>query len=185
MDITLNLASPEILKRRRLFHLAVGGIGLSVLLGLGNVYLYRESHAELRLAEERIQQAEEAIRKRDDSLKSLPDRLSPEETSRLDARVKLYNHIIQRANFSWSGLLFELERAIPQGVALDEIHPEFEKGAVTLSGRARTLEDILRCVQQLKDRDAFHEVYLLNHQAKEKENIVQFTIALRYRGHAA
>ncbi len=185
MDITLNLASPEILKRRRLFHLAVGGLALSGLLGLGNVHLYRASQAELRVAEERTQQAEEAIRKRDDSLKTLPDRLSPEETSRLDARVKLYNHIIQGANFSWSSLLFELERAIPQGVALDEIHPEFGKGAVTLSGRARTLEDILRCVQQLKERDVFHEVYLLNHEAKEKENIVQFTISLRYRGHAA
>ncbi len=185
MEITLNLASPETLRRRQLHLLAIGGLCISVLLGLWNVHLYRASRADLRIAEERIQQAEEAIRQREHTLSTLPDRISTEEKARLDARVKLYNHIIKGANFSWSSLLFELERAIPQGVALDEIHPEFGEGGVTLSGRARTMEDVLRCVQQLKERDAFHDVYLLTHQAKEQENTVQFTISLRYRGYAA
>jgi Tfp pilus assembly protein PilN len=185
MDITLNLASPETLKRRRLHHVAVGGLCLGVLLGLGNVHLYGVSQADLRVAEQRIREAQEAIQKREHSLATLPDRLSSTEMARLDARIKLYNHIIKGANFSWSGLLFELERAIPPGVALDEIQPEFGAGGVTLSGQARTMEDILRCVQQLKARDAFHDVYLLNHQAKEKENKVQFTISLRYRGYTA
>ena len=54
MDITLNLASPEILKRRHLYHLAVGGICLSVLLGFGNLLLYRSSQADLRIAEQRM-----------------------------------------------------------------------------------------------------------------------------------
>lgn len=185
MDITLNLASPETLKRRRLFQLAVAGIGLSLILGFGNVLLYRSIQADLRIAQERIRQAEEAIRQREDSLSSLPDRLSTTEMMRFDARVRLYNHIIEGANFSWSGLLFELEQAIPDRVALDEIQPDFGVGGVSLVGTARTMEDVLDCVQRLKEREVFHQVYLLNHQANEKESTVRFTISLRYRGEQA
>jgi Tfp pilus assembly protein PilN len=185
MDITLNLASPEILKRRRLYHLAVGGLCLSLLLALGNFLLYRSSQADLRIAAQRIREAQEAIQKRERSLATLPDRLPPSEMARLDARVKLYNQIIEGANFSWSGLLFELERAIPANVALDEIQPDFGEGAVTLVGTARSMEDILRCVERLKERDAFHRVYLLNQEVKEKDAAVRFTISLHYRGEPA
>jgi len=185
MDITLNLASPEILKRRRLHYTAVGGICLSVLLGFGNLLLYRSSQADLRIAAQRIREAQEAIQKREHSLATLPDRLPSAEMARLDARVKLYNRIIKGANFSWSGLLFELERAIPANVALDEIHPDFGEGGVTLVGTAKSMEDLLRCVQGLKERDAFHQVFLRDHQVKEKDATVGFTISLRYRGEAA
>jgi Tfp pilus assembly protein PilN len=185
MEITLNLASPEILKRRRLYHLAVGGLCLSLVLALGNLLLYRSTQAELQTAEERIREAQEAIQKREHSLATLPDRLPAAQMTRLDARVRLYNQIIEGANFSWSGLLFELERAIPGGIALDEIQPDFGKGGVTLVGTARTMEEILRCVERLKERDVFHEVYLLNHDAQKKDATVRFTISLRYRGEAA
>ncbi|MFQ5961434.1 MAG: PilN domain-containing protein [Candidatus Methylomirabilales bacterium] len=185
MDITLNLASPETLKRRRLFHLAVGGLSLSVLLGFGNLFLYRSSQADLRIAEQRIREAQEAIQKREHALATVPGRLPSAEMARLDARVKLYNHIIEGANFSWSGLLFELERAIPPNVALDEIQPVFGEGGVTLVGTARSMEDLLRCVQHLKEREAFHQVYLRDHAVKEKEATVRFKISLRYRGEAA
>ncbi len=185
MDITLNLVSPAIRKRRRLHHLAVGGLCLSLLLGLGNFFLYRSSHADLRIAEQRLAKYQEAVRQRESSLSTLPHRLSRKEMARLDARIKLYNKITEGANFSWSGLLFELERVIPKGVALGAIQPEFGKGDVILSGTARTMEDILRCVQRLKEREAFHQVYLLNHAADKRDAGVQFTISLRYRGEPA
>ncbi|MEE8224257.1 MAG: hypothetical protein V3R42_00915, partial [candidate division NC10 bacterium] len=118
MEITLNLVSPEIQKRRRLRHLAVAGLCLSLLLGLGNFFLSRSSQADLRIAEQRRHRFQQAVRKREESLAALTRRLPAQKVEHLDARVKLYNQIIQGSTFSWSHLLFELERAIPANVAL-------------------------------------------------------------------
>ncbi len=185
MDITLNLASSDIQKRRRLRHLAVGGLCLNLLLGLGNFYLYRSTQAALRLSEGRLERYQAAVRRREDSLGALPHRPSPKEMKHFRSRVDLYNQMIEGANFSWTRLLFELERAIPANVTLGEIQPDFGKSGVTLLGTAKTMEDILRCVERLKERDSFQQVYLLNHTVREGSPGLQFTISLRYRGEAA
>lgn len=188
MDITLNLVSPAIRRRRRLHQLAVAGLVLSVLLGIGNVLLYRSFQADLRISEERVQQARHVLRQREGSAGPQTAHLSSEEIDRLGKRVKLYNQIIEGANFSWTRLLFELERAIPNNVTLGAIQPDFSKGGVTLSGDAKTMDDLLRCVRSLKDREAFHEVYLLQHAVKEEKGgkpKLQFTISLQYREVAA
>ncbi len=185
MDITLNLASSDIRKRRRLYHLAVGGLCLNLLLGLGNFLLYRSSQAELRISEKRLRQYQARVRERERSLAILPHRFSPKEMEHLAERIDLYNRIIQGANFSWTRLLFDLERAIPANVTLGEIQPDFGKGEVTLSGTAKSMEDILRCVRRLKERDAFHQVYLLNHAGEEGNTTLRFTISLRYRRETA
>ena len=185
MEITLNLASPETLRRRQLRHLAVGGLCLSVLLGLGNVLLYTLSQADLRSSEEQLRQQQELVQERERNLASLPHRLSPKELEHFGSRIALYNRIIQGANYSFSRLLFELERAIPPNVTLTEIRPDLGGEAVTFLGNAKSMEDLLRCIEQLKGQEAFHQVYLLNH-AEEKGNTgLRFTISLKYRGDAA
>lgn len=188
MEITLNLVSLEIQKRRRLHHLAVAGLCLSLLLGLGNFLLYRSSRADLRIAEQQVEHYQEAFRKREQGLATLTSRLAPQEVKGLGARVNLYNQIIQGAAFSWSQLLFELERAIPANVALVEIQPNFAEENVILVGTAQTMEDLLLCVRRLKERDVFHHVYLLRHEEEENQKgsgRMQFTISFRYRGQAA
>ena len=188
MEITLNLVSPEIQKRRRLRQLAVAGLCLSLLLGLGNFFLYRSSQADLRIAEQRRQRYQQAVRTREESLATLTRRLPAQKVEHLDARVKLYNQIIQGSTFSWSHLLFELERAIPANVALVEIQPNFAEGDISLTGTAKTMEDLLGCVRSLKERDAFYQVYLLKHAVNKDRTRgggMQFSVSLRYRGEAA
>ena len=68
MDMTLNLASPAIRKRRRLHQLAVGGLCLNLLLGLGNVLLYTLSQADLRSSEEQLRQQQELVQERERNL---------------------------------------------------------------------------------------------------------------------
>jgi hypothetical protein len=188
MEITLNLVSPEIQKRRHLRHLAVAGLCLSLLLGLGNFFLYRSSRADLRIAEQQRQRYQQGVQKREESLATLTRRLTSQQVEGLDARVKLYNGIIQGSTFSWSHLLFELERAIPANAALVEIQPNFVKGDIILAGTAKTMEDVLRCVRSLKERDVFYQVYLLKHEVNKDRTGgggMQFSISLRYRGEAA
>ncbi len=188
MDITLNLASPAIRRRRRLRRLALGGLCLNLLLGIGNVLLYRSFQADLRTYEERVRQARQALGQTAASPALPAPRLSTQEMDRLVAQVKLYNQIIEGANFSWTRLLFELERAIPANVTLVEIQPDFAKGGVTLSGDAKTVKDLLRCVRRLKERGAFHQVYLLRQGMKKDKTgngRLRFIISLRYREEAA
>ena len=79
MDVTLNLASPAIRRRRRLHLLAVGGLCLNLLLGLGNALLYTLSQADLRSSEEQLRQQQELAQERESVLASLPHRPSPKE----------------------------------------------------------------------------------------------------------
>jgi len=37
-------------------------------------------------------------------------------------KVAVFNKILEASAFSWTGLLMELERAVPPGVSLSEIH---------------------------------------------------------------
>src|SRR3990172_8874591 len=167
MDMTLNLASPAIRKRRRLHHLAVGGLCLNLLLGLGNALLYTLSQADLRSSEEQLRQQQELVQERERILASLPHRLSPKELEHFGSRIALYNRIIQGANYSFTRLLFALERALPPTVPLPAIRPDRGGGAVTFWGKAKSMEDRLRCSEGLKGQEAVHQGCLRKH-AEEK-----------------
>ena len=43
----------------------------------------------------------------------------------------------------------------------------------------------IAAVRRLKERDAFHQVYLLNHAGEEGNTTLRFTISLRYRRETA
>jgi Tfp pilus assembly protein PilN len=185
MDITLNLASSATRQRRRLHYVAVGGLCLNLLLAVANLLLYRASQEDLRMATERLRQRQVAVQHKEDLLATLPQRLSTKDLEDFGARITLYNRIMQGANFSFAHLLFELERAIPPNVTLTEIQPDIDRGGVTLSGTAKTMEDMLRCVERLKERKDFQQVYLLSHGVEKGKASVRFTISLRYGGEAA
>lgn len=185
MEITLNLISPEITRRRRLRRLGLLGLLLSLLFAGGNVYLHRLYREEHSRWEGRVTLLREEVTKVQQDLAALARRLPPEERERLVERVKLYNGIIQGAAFSWSRLLFELEQSLPPNVALMEIQPDFAANRITLTGEARTMEDLLQGVRKLQGRERFQQVYLLQHGVKKGQpgaTKVGFTISLRYRG---
>jgi hypothetical protein len=49
---------------------------------------------------------------------------------------------------------------------------------------AKTMDDLLRTVERLKERQTFHQVYLRDHAVEKRTNALQFTISLQYRGEA-
>jgi Tfp pilus assembly protein PilN len=185
MEITLNLISPERKRRRRLRRLGLLGLFVGLLLAVANSSLYRSSREEQSRWEGRGGALREEVAKAERNLATLQGRLSPAERERLVERVKLYNDIIQGAAFSWSRLLFELEQSLPRSIALLEIQPDFAATRVTLTGEAKTMEDLLQCVRRLQERERFQQVYLLQHGVKGEPpgpTKVRFTISLRYRG---
>jgi hypothetical protein len=113
-----------------------------------------------------------------------------EALARLPGRVVAYNTIIAAAFFSWTGLLLELEAAIPPNVGLTAIQPDAGSGTVTLQGAARGLDDVTLFVQMLEQRAGIREVQLLRHgdqtsAAAGGQTLTEFTIRLHYGADAA
>lgn len=185
MEITLSLISPEIQRRHRLRRLGLLGLFVSLLFTLVNSALYRSYREEQSRWAGQVAVLQQEVLQAERNLTVLQSRLSPEQRERLVERVKLYNSIIQGAAFSWSRLLFELEQSLPTNIALLEIQPDFAASRVTLTGEAKTMEDLLQCVRRLQERERFQQVYLLQHAVKSGQTgptKVSFTISLRYRG---
>ena len=61
----------------------------------------------------------------------------------------------------------ELERSVPPGVVLAEIHPDLGTGRVALRGTARSFEDVTKLLNGLEQRTTFRDVYLLHQSVKK------------------
>lgn len=81
----------------------------------------------------------------------------------LAGRIRFYNSLLEASAFSWTGLLNELEAALPEGVGLTEVRPDQTLTGVQLRGEARTLEALTGFVRRLEERPLFTRVFLLRH----------------------
>jgi Tfp pilus assembly protein PilN len=97
-----------------------------------------------------------------------------------EAKVAAYNQILEAGAFSWIGLLVELERSVPPGVVLAEIHPDLGTGRVALRGTARSFEDLTKLLTGLEQRATFRDVYLLHQSARKPSatgpEVLEFTV---------
>jgi Tfp pilus assembly protein PilN len=115
---------------------------------------------------------------------------APADLKAYEAKVAAYNKIIEASTFSWTGLLFELERVVPPTIELQDIQPDLATGKVTLSGMSRSFEDVTKFVHALSQRPAFKDVNLLR-EAERKQDArpgrppakeVAFGVTLLYEG---
>jgi hypothetical protein len=85
------------------------------------------------------------------------------------ARVDLVNSIILRKTFSWTGLLTEMEKALPGPSYITALTPSFTpEGTVALQMRvtSRSLEDLLAFINALTGR-GFKDVKVGGEQRSE------------------
>ena len=70
------------------------------------------------------------------------------------------NALIDERTFSWTALLTYIESAIPMGVHLTSITPEFKKGdiIITMMLVGRQAEDVTNFMSALEDTGAFYDV---------------------------
>jgi Tfp pilus assembly protein PilN len=108
-----------------------------------------------------------------------------DKPTRLAERVRLYNSLLEASAFSWTGLLNELEAALPEGVGVAEIRPDQQLTGVQLRGEARTLEALTGFVRRLEERPLFTRVFLLRQGGRKDDRtgreILQFEIRLDLR----
>lgn len=181
-----NLARRNYRHERRRILLAAATVALlGVLLAAqvaGWAYLrQRDGAIGARLAT-----MEGELRRHQEALQAVRVGLPSEALKRYEARVAAYNQILEAGAFSWTGLLLELERAVPPGVWLTEIQPDLGTGKVALRGTARAFDELARLLRGLEERTGFDDVFLLRQAAKrpatDGPEVLEFSVSFTYRG---
>jgi len=178
MHPTLNLASPAALRRRWLRR---GLAGAVLLLLVGTVIhgvLLSRSRAHLT----RLQESWTARAAEREGAKGAGPAGTPQRSKGLAERVRFYNSLLEASAFSWTGLLNELEAALPEGVGLTEVRPDQQLNRVQLQGEAQTLEALTGFVRRLEERPLFTRAFLLRHGGRKDtrsgREILEFDIRL-------
>jgi len=181
-----NLATGDYRKSRREVLLAAGVVAVLALLLLGQVTAWVVVRRDARATGSRLAQMEADFRRHQDGIRAIRAGLPSEAVKRYEAKVAAFNTILEASAFSWTGLLVELERAQPPGIALSEIYPELTTGQVALRGTAHTFGDLGRFLHGLQERTALRDVYLMR-QAERKTQAggqegLEFAVTFVYEG---
>jgi Tfp pilus assembly protein PilN len=185
-----NLAAADYRRVRRQGRLgaALAALLAALLLAQGGYWLLLQR--EVAEAGTRLAAMESQLRGHEARLREARGGLPGDAVKSYEAKVAALNKILEASAFSWTGLLFELERAVPPEVELREIQPDPATGKVTLTGAARSEDGVSRMVRGLGQRPAFRDVYLLREAERQvaaaagrpARREVGFTVRLIYSG---
>lgn len=181
-----NLATGDYRRERREILLAAGVVTVLAVLLIGQVAAWLVVLRDAQNTGSRLTQMEADFRRHQDGLRAVRAGIPEEAVKRYEVKVAAFNKILEASAFSWTGLLMELERAVPPGVALSEIQPDLASGQVMLRGTARSFEALGRFLRGLEERIAFRDVYLTR-QAERKvpaggQEELDFAVTLTYQG---
>ncbi|HJV34091.1 PilN domain-containing protein [Geomonas sp.] len=97
------------------------------------------------------------------------------------ARVAFANSVIERKTMNWLGLLDRLEEVVPEGVAITALHPDAkDRQQVSITGAARSFNNLRQLLEQMERSRSFSDVYLLN-EAEAKMGKTQQGITFSVR----
>lgn len=181
-----NLAASDYRRGRRELFLAAAVVAALALLLAGQIALWAAGRREGRSVASRLAQMEAEFRRHQDEVRAVLATVPEEALKRYEAKIGVYNQILEASAFSWTGLLLELERSVPPFVSLGEIHPDLASRVVRLRGVARSFDDLGLFLRGLEERTVFRDVYLL-HQADRKataggQDGLEFAVSLVYQG---
>lgn len=182
-----NLAASDYRASRRQIVLPLAVAVILVLLLVGQIGLWVTVRREAQAVAPRLAKMEAEFRRQQEEFRASRAAVPPEAVKRYEAKVAVFNRILEASAFSWTGLLAELERSIPPGVTLKDISPDLATGRVALRGAARSFDDLSRMLHTLGEQPAFHDVFLLRQSATKPTPGVpagglDFSVTLTYKG---
>lgn len=83
----------------------------------------------------------------------------------LSRKIEGINAILERKGFSWSELLYSLEKASNKNVSITRIRPSYGDKKVRLSGVAKGLSDITALLDNLQETEYIRKSYLMREEA--------------------
>ena len=162
---------------RLVIMLLAGAIGLAMLWDISQAWLVWQDVESMESALNQVQDRDR------DLLKEAQQEgldLSEAALQVLPKEIEFANHRIEKRSFSWTRFLTELERAIPQRIAVNSIRLDPANATIMLTGSARALEDVTTLTVTFQDHPQFKEPVLGQHRVMAS-GLVEFDLSLRYR----
>ena len=102
--------------------------------------------------------------------------------TQLAAEIQHANDIIRQLNLPWDTLFLALESAANKQVALLSIQPDSSKQLIHISGEARSLEDMLAYIAQLRGQETLAQITLTSHEIKlqDPDKPVRFSLSAKW-----
>jgi type IV pilus assembly protein PilN len=110
------------------------------------------------------------------------DKVSESDYSKFLAEVKSVNTILYGRSYDWLALLNNLERLVPDGVALKGLDPSGKGEFLKLTASARDFSSIRKFIENLEGSKSFTEVYLTDQtsmKAGNKQKGINFTVTCK------
>lgn len=177
---TINLSSRYrwyLAPARLVIMLLAGVIALAMLWDMSQAWLVWQEVQSMETALKQVQERDRELLK--EAQREGLD-LSDAALQLLPKEIEFANHVIEKRSFSWTRFLTELERAIPQRIAVNSIRLDPANATIMLTGSARALEDVTTLTVTFQDHPQFKDPVLGQHRVMTN-GLVEFDLTLRYQ----
>ena len=157
--------------------LLAGAIGVAMLWDISRVWL---AWQEVESMESALHQVQDRDRELLNDAQQEGIDLSEAALLVLPKEIEFANQLIEKRSFSWTKFLTELERAIPQRIAVNSIRLDPANSTIMLTGSARALEDVTTLTVTFQDHPQFKEPVLGQHR-DTGNGLVEFDLSIKYR----
>ncbi len=157
--------------------LVAGVIGLAMLWDISRAWL---AWQDVESMESALKQVQDRDRELLNDAQREGINLSEAALLVLPKEIEFANQLIEKRSFSWTRFLTELERAIPQRIAVNSIRLDPTNSTIMLTGSARALEDITTLTVTFQDHPQFKEPVLGQHR-DTGNGLVEFDLSIKYR----
>lgn len=176
INVTLNLATRP-WYNRRLFKGVLAAIMLLLILLAGSGgFMVLQGSRELR-------RLENEIKLFDKQLTGQRAGLSEKDLLLQNQQVEAINSILERRSVQgWVQRLDDLEKLVPDGVALTRIEPDTKGQGLVLNGRSRGFSELQRLIESLAGDSRFQEPVLVSHTTLSttgQANLLQFVVTVK------
>lgn len=86
-----------------------------------------------------------------------------------EAQAKAINAVILRLNLPWSDVLDTIEDATPASIALLSLEPDAKKHLLKGVAEAKSSDEMIAYIEQLKKQELFERVLLTRHEINEQD----------------
>ncbi len=163
------------------------GLGVLSLLFIALIAWDWQQAEIIREQSRMVAQATARVREQDQHLqadaKAQRMDLSDAVLQKLPRDVAFANQLIARRVFSWTHFLHDLEEAVPEGIAIQNIKLDVKTSYITMGGAANGLKELTALIIGLEDHPAFQHAVLGQHRSLDS-GVVEFGLTVHYKGTA-
>lgn len=162
--ILIDFSAPSV---RRTLYRTSPRVGAALLAGAalcaGAAYAGYHTVAQLRAADARIARAQQARQPAAQLRAAAPKAVIPE------AQAKAVNGAILQLNLPWRALQQSVAESTPKGIALLALEPDARKQALTITAEAKSADDMIAYIEQLKEQEFFAAAVLARHEIMDSD----------------